>query len=362
MTSAIRATADGKGSLVVGTRSNVNTTRAVVIRTDEQHTPLWTVELGYTAYNNPAQATYGADIVDLGNDQYVLLAALNTAFVNVEAFQNLDYVLVRFSRTTTGTVVHWTKRIGGPFNDVPHLPLPGAEQEPDIAHAIENALQHLILWSQAEKARIQCHLNLQRHKPERRCAICISWPSGSPTFPNDRDRFLKRLLTEEGLPFIRQHFTAPETVHEIILLCLWRSWMLHGQRILAVDLEDVARLPTIAAGSTFPDPEPSTPILFAIKNGTNRPQLVFVEDGRGLDRIVQLSRITEGAYGASMAKGPTSGLPGPRRFIALSIRPLCLDDPSPSSNTPPPPLHVGATGSRPGGGRETAAETTGGQR
>jgi dienelactone hydrolase len=120
MTSAIRATADGKGSLVVGTRSNVNTTRAVVIRTDEQHTPLWTVELGYTAYNNPAQATYGADIVDLGNDQYVLLAALNTAFVNVEAFQNLDYVLVRFSRTTTGTVVHWTKRIGGPFNDVPH--------------------------------------------------------------------------------------------------------------------------------------------------------------------------------------------------------------------------------------------------
>ncbi len=212
----------------------------------------------------------------------------------------------------------------------PHLPLPGAEQEPDIAHAIENALQHLILWSQAEKARIQCHLNLQRHKPERRCAICISWPSGSPTFPNDRDRFLKRLLTEEGLPFIRQHFTAPETVHEIILLCLWRSWMLHGQRILAVDLEDVARLPTIAAGSTFPDPEPSAPILFAIKNGTNRPQLVFVEDGRGLDRTVHLSRITEGAYGASMAKGPTTGTPSPRRFVALSIRPPCLDDPSPA--------------------------------
>lgn len=121
-TSNIKPTADGTGFLVAGTRGTAENARAVVIRTDAQQNPVWTLRLDFALNGSGAstQATYGSDVVDLGNNQYVLLAAVNTGSLNWEISQNLDYVLVRFSYSPSGISIHWAKRFGGAFNDVPH--------------------------------------------------------------------------------------------------------------------------------------------------------------------------------------------------------------------------------------------------
>ena len=121
-TSGIKPAADGTGFLVAGTRGAAENSRAVVMRTDAQHNPLWTLRLDFALNGSGAstQATYGSDVVDLGNNQYVLLAAVNTGTLNWEISQNLDYVLVRFSYSTSGISIQWAKRFGGAFNDVPH--------------------------------------------------------------------------------------------------------------------------------------------------------------------------------------------------------------------------------------------------
>jgi hypothetical protein len=124
-TGNIRPTADGTGYLIVGTSGYEDYARAMVIRTDLNYTPIWTRKLDFpisTIFGNAFRATYGIDITDLGNGNYVLLANINrNVLSNSNVLQNLDYGLVRFKVTNTGTTtVQWTKTYGGDFNDVAH--------------------------------------------------------------------------------------------------------------------------------------------------------------------------------------------------------------------------------------------------
>jgi Secretion system C-terminal sorting domain len=124
-TGNIRPTADGTGYLIVGTSGYEDYARAMVIRTDLNYKPIWTRKLDFpisTPFGNAFRATYGIDITDLGDGNYVLLANINrNVLSNSNVLQNLDYALVRFKVTSTGTTtVQWAKTYGDSFNDVAH--------------------------------------------------------------------------------------------------------------------------------------------------------------------------------------------------------------------------------------------------
>jgi hypothetical protein len=114
----------GAGRYVqTGTRGSGDYARAVVLISDSLHRPIWALRLNFSLTGgNSYQASYGVDLVSLGDNQFVLLAAVNNfALSNNEALQNLDFALIRFRLLSSNLAeVQWAKCYGGDFNDVPH--------------------------------------------------------------------------------------------------------------------------------------------------------------------------------------------------------------------------------------------------
>ncbi len=117
----IRKTSDG-GYLMAGTMGNGDFSRAVVVKTNAEFDPEWSYRLNQTlTFGNSYQASYGVDVLELGNDEYALLAAVNmNLFSNNPVLQNLDFGFVRFKRTGNGVELLAANRFGTDFNEVPH--------------------------------------------------------------------------------------------------------------------------------------------------------------------------------------------------------------------------------------------------
>ena len=120
-TGNIRKAADG-GYLIAGTRGTGDFARAVLVKTDADFAPLWSHRLDQTlTFGNSWQASYGVDVIELGNNEFAFLAGVNmNVFSNSPVLQNLDYGFVRFKRTSGGNIILAANRFGTDFNEVPH--------------------------------------------------------------------------------------------------------------------------------------------------------------------------------------------------------------------------------------------------
>lgn len=117
------------GYVTAGTWANDEYSRAVLILTDSVFQPQRAfrikVQLPLPLGGNRLQESYGADVLPMGNNEYILLAAVNMNPVMIlqPGSQNLDYAVVRIRLSANGQgtpQVLWARRFGGDFNDTPH--------------------------------------------------------------------------------------------------------------------------------------------------------------------------------------------------------------------------------------------------
>lgn len=120
-TGNIHKAADG-GYLIAGTWGNDEYARAVLVKTNNEFLPVWSVRLDQTLnFGNSFQASYGIDVVELGNDEYAFLAGVNmNVFSNSPVLQNLDFGFVKFKRDTLSNTILAANRFGTDYNEVPH--------------------------------------------------------------------------------------------------------------------------------------------------------------------------------------------------------------------------------------------------
>ncbi len=117
----------GSGYAVAGTAGEYDWARAVLTLTDANFRPLRAFRLELELPTLPGQTrrqeSYGADVLRTGDNEYVLLAALNmNPFMLLQpGSQNLDFALVKVRIPAGGVAqILWAKRFGGDFNDIPH--------------------------------------------------------------------------------------------------------------------------------------------------------------------------------------------------------------------------------------------------
>ncbi|MBP8238831.1 MAG: T9SS type A sorting domain-containing protein [Saprospiraceae bacterium] len=117
------------GYAAAGTRGNGEFSRAVFILTDRSFQPLKSyrinVQLPTPFGSTRWQESYGADVLPMGNNEYVILAAINMNPVMLlqPGSQNLDYAVLRVrvpADEQGAPQVLWANRFGGNFNDTPH--------------------------------------------------------------------------------------------------------------------------------------------------------------------------------------------------------------------------------------------------
>lgn len=125
--SQLRPTASGY--VTAGTWGDGEFSRAVFIMTDRSFQPLKSyrinVQLPTPFGTTRWQESYGADVLPLGDTEYLILAAINMNPVMLlqPGSQNLDYAVLRVrvpANEQGAPQVLWAKRFGGDFNDTPH--------------------------------------------------------------------------------------------------------------------------------------------------------------------------------------------------------------------------------------------------
>ncbi len=117
------------GYVTAGTWGDGEFSRAVFILTDRSFQPIQSyrinVQLPTPFGTTRWQESYGADVLPLGDNEYLILAAINMNPVMLlqPGSQNLDYAVLRVrvpANEQGAPQVLWAKRFGGDFNDTPH--------------------------------------------------------------------------------------------------------------------------------------------------------------------------------------------------------------------------------------------------
>jgi hypothetical protein len=116
-----RPTADG-GYIAAATRYNGEYSRALILKMNANFQMQWSLILNMTLTGgNSWQASFGADVLELGNSRYALLATINNfPLSNDASLQNADYAFIRLEKTNSGATIESAQCFGGDFADVAH--------------------------------------------------------------------------------------------------------------------------------------------------------------------------------------------------------------------------------------------------
>lgn len=123
-TGNIRPIVNG-GYISVGTWGDGEWSRAILMVMDGnlncQRAIRLNVEIpGFLPGQIRAQESYGADIIQTGDNEYVALVAVNMSLLGQVIAQDLDYYLIKLTIPASGPAqVVWSRRLRGQYNDTP---------------------------------------------------------------------------------------------------------------------------------------------------------------------------------------------------------------------------------------------------
>ncbi len=113
------------GYVSIGTWGDGEWSRAILMVMDGNLTCQRAVRLhveipGLLPGQTRAQESYGADVIQTGDNEYIALIAVNMSLLGQVIAQDLDYYLLKLNLPVSGSpLVVWSRRLRGQYNDTP---------------------------------------------------------------------------------------------------------------------------------------------------------------------------------------------------------------------------------------------------